>query len=69
MCREHKGDYEEFIKDNFTICPCCGYYNKKEYFNNYGTCLNCGKILNQKKYFERKLKIELRKTNKKYGVL
>lgn len=62
-------NYDEFMSKNYIICPHCGYNNKKDYFVNYGTCLRCGKIIDQKVFFENKLKIELRKTNKKYGVL
>lgn len=59
---------EEFIKHNFVVCK-CGYNNKIEYVNYYGSCLRCGKILNEKAYFKKKLKLEIKKENKKLGIL
>lgn len=61
-------DFDEFMAKTFIVCD-CGYNNKKENVKMYGTCLGCGKILDQKIFFEKKLKLELKKTNKKYGVI
>lgn len=33
-------------------CPECGYNNKKYNVENYGTCTNCRKVLNEKAKFK-----------------
>ena len=54
-------NYDEFMNVNFIKCPHCGYNNKKDYFVNYGTCLNCLEILDEKIYFKNTLGIAIRK--------
>ena len=48
---------DKFVKDNYITCE-CGYNNEKHRFENYGTCLRCGKILDKKIYLARLLKIK-----------
>ena len=68
MTNKRIKNFDEFMDKTFIKCS-CGYNNKKENAKIYGTCLNCKKILDPKIYFEKKLKLELRKENKKYGVV
>lgn len=49
--------YRKFVEEHFTTCE-CGYNNKKDRLEIYGTCLRCGKILNQKAYLRYKIKME-----------
>lgn len=49
--------YEQFLDERFVKCE-CGYNNEKKRFENYGTCLRCGKILDKKIYLARLLKIK-----------
>ena len=45
----------EFMKETFIICNHCGYNNFKVRLKNFGTCLKCGKIIDEKSYFRKKL--------------
>lgn len=60
-----KNTYEEFMKNNFVICPFCNYNNKVEKFVKFGTCLRCLQILDDRVYFKNRLGIEMRKQIKK----
>lgn len=51
----------EFMKNNFVVCPFCGYNNKVEKFIRFGTCLRCLEILDEKVYFKNTLGIAIRK--------
>ena len=42
---------EDFMKKKYITCPKCSYNNERGRFNQYGTCLKCGEILDQKIYF------------------
>lgn len=66
MAQKRIYDFDEFIKRNFIVCS-CGYRNKIENVNIYGTCLSCGKVLNSRILFMKKLKLELKKERKKEG--
>lgn len=44
----------EFIEKNYITCE-CGYNNRKNRLENFGTCLRCGKIIDERSYFKRKL--------------
>lgn len=68
MKKKKKGTHEEFMKKNFIRCS-CGYTNKKENVEKYGTCTNCKKIIDNKCFFKRKLKIEIKKTNVRHGLV
>ena len=46
-----KGLKEDFIKSRFITCKYCGYNNDKQRLRQYGTCLKCGKVLDEKLYF------------------
>lgn len=46
---------EQFIKDNFVICE-CGYWNNKRAVDWYGDCVCCKKVLNDKAYFKYRLR-------------
>ena len=52
---------DKFVKDNYITCE-CGYNNEKHRFENYGTCLRCGKILDDKIY----IYSLLRKKNRRF---
>lgn len=56
---------EEFMKKNFVLCPFCGYNNKKFFLYQYGTCLNCKKILDQKIYFMIEMKKKIKNNKRK----
>lgn len=44
------------IKQNFIVCPHCGYNNEEQrLINKYGTCLRCNKIVDKKAYLKRRL--------------
>lgn len=57
---------EDFIKAYFITCPVCGYNNERKRNNQYGTCLKCGAILDDKTYFMIRMQ-ELIKNNKQKG--
>jgi len=42
---------EEFMKKKYITCPKCSYNNERGRFQQYGKCLKCGEILDQKTYF------------------
>ena len=46
-----KENKKSFMEKNYIVCPYCQYNNEKSRFLQYGTCLKCGKILDQKTYF------------------
>ncbi len=52
---------EEFMKDLYVTCNKCGYNNRKDRLENYGTCLLCGEIIDKKIYF----KVMMRKMSMK----
>lgn len=61
-------EYEQEVIDNwkndiFVKCPYCGYNNEKSRLQFYKACLNCHKPLNDKKYFEKKLKEKMGETD------
>lgn len=47
-----KDSKEEFMKKRFITCKNCGYNNERSRFLQYGTCLNCSEILDEKVYFK-----------------
>lgn len=42
---------KEKIMSKYVVCDECGYNNEKKRFNAFGTCLCCGKILDDRIYF------------------
>ena len=46
---------KEKLMQDFITCDKCGYNNKKERFQAFGTCLGCGKILDDRVYFKAQL--------------
>lgn len=42
---------QEFLKKHYYTCKHCGYNNEKKRFLQFGICLNCGKILDEKTHF------------------
>ncbi len=46
---------KEKLMQDFITCDKCGYNNKKERFEAFGTCLGCGKILDERVYFKAQL--------------
>ena len=62
-------DFDEFMDKNYIVCPHCNYNNKIENVRTWGDCLNCGKILDEKLYFTKKLRLEIKKEKKKEGLL
>lgn len=59
MPKLEKKAIDKFVKDNYITCE-CGYNNEKHRFENYGTCLRCGRVLDPKKYLMKLLKIKNR---------
>ena len=57
-----KESKEEFMKNKYITCKYCGYNNERARFLQFGTCLFCGKILDEKTYF----KIQMMKRIKDY---
>lgn len=51
MMKTFETSKEEFMKKNYVACPYCKYNNEKSRFLQFGTCLNCGKILDKKTHF------------------
>ena len=49
----------DFINARFKVCSNCGYNNYKGRLENYGTCLRCGEIIDERSYFKKKLGGEL----------
>lgn len=43
---------KEKMMEEYITCDECGYNNKKERFQAFGTCLGCGKILDERTYFK-----------------
>lgn len=60
MKRRTKEEKEEFVKKLFVTCKWCGYNNERGRFNQYGTCLKCGRILDEKTYFKIEMLKKLR---------
>lgn len=48
--------HKQFIKQRYITCD-CGYNNKKDRIERFGTCLRCGKVLYPKIYLKNKLNI------------
>lgn len=46
---------KEWINERFITCKYCGYNNFKKRLESFGTCLRCGKIIDEKSYFKKKL--------------
>ena len=40
------------IMDRYITCDGCGYNNEKKRFEAFGTCLSCGKVLDERTYFK-----------------
>lgn len=49
--RTFKTSKDDFMKKNYITCPKCEYNNERARFLQYGKCLKCGEILDQKVYF------------------
>ena len=64
MKKKYKKTKEEFLNDYYITCS-CGYNNEKKRLENFGTCLLCGKVLDQKAHFRRIKKDKLRRNNEK----
>lgn len=45
----------KFVDDLFITCDECGYNNEKTRFQAFGTCLRCGKVLDDRIYFKANL--------------
>ena len=48
---KHNTTKEEFMKEKYITCPKCSYNNEKGRFQQFGKCLKCGTILDQKTHF------------------
>lgn len=67
----NKEQYDEFMANNFVTCDKCGYNNHKKRFESFGTCLHCGKILDNRAYFKacmKKLSIRNPKSRGRQGL-
>ena len=45
----------KFICERFVVCSNCGYNNFKKRLENFGTCLRCGEVIDERSYFKRRL--------------
>ena len=57
-------DKKKFIEDLFITCDKCGRNNERRRFELFGTCLYCGKVLDEKIYFKAQLRKKAYKTHK-----
>ena len=53
--KKYEDTRDEFIKERYITCQNCGYNNNKQRLEIYGTCLCCGKIIDERTYFKKKL--------------
>ena len=53
--KKYEDTKNEFMVARFITCPYCGYNNFKNRLENFGTCLRCGEIIDEKSYFKRKV--------------
>lgn len=58
---------DEFVKKNYVTCPKCEYNNERGRFNQYGTCLKCGEILDEKTYFMIQMMKRIKDNKRKQG--
>lgn len=58
---------DEFIKKVYITCPKCSYNNERGRFNQFGTCLKCGEILDQKTYFMIQMMKKLKDDKRRRG--
>lgn len=56
---------EDFMKKNYITCKICGYNNERGRLMQYGTCLKCGKILDEKTYFMIQMMKKVRENKRK----
>lgn len=60
-------EMQDFLKANYVTCNHCGYNNEKARLRQYGTCLNCGKILDEKMYFMIEMMKKLKANSRRKG--
>lgn len=53
---------KEFVSERYVTCS-CGYNNEKGRLKFFGTCLRCGKILDEKANFKKMIKKIKEKNN------
>ena len=53
--KKYEDTKNEFMIARFITCKYCGYNNFKNRLENFGTCLRCGEIIDERSYFKRKL--------------
>jgi predicted Zn-ribbon and HTH transcriptional regulator len=56
---------EEFMKQNYVTCNNCGYNNERSRFLQYGKCLRCDTILDDKTYFMIQMMKKLKNNKRK----
>ena len=56
------------LRDWYITCPDCGYNNLKKRLKNYGTCLNCKRILDEQAYFRRKVRETMGKWKPRHDI-
>ena len=47
--------HRAFIEENFVVCDKCGYNNKRGRLDNYGFCLRCNNVIDERAYFKYRL--------------
>ena len=65
--KSYEEEKSEFINNRFLTCS-CGYNNRRDRLENFGTCLRCGKIIDKRSYFKKRIGDELygkKKRNKR----
>ena len=53
--KKYENTKNEFMQERFITCKYCGYNNFKKRLERFGTCLRCGKIIDEKSYFKVKI--------------
>ena len=65
--KKHKDTKEVFLEKYYTACPKCSYNNEKGRLNQYGTCLKCGAVLDEKIYFKIQMLKRIKDNKRRQG--
>lgn len=67
MAKKKTDNYKEFMRKNYVACPKCQYNNERTRLKKYGTCLNCGAVLDNKMHFMIEMKKRIDQDKKRRG--
>lgn len=65
--RTFKESKDSFMKRNYITCKYCDYNNERARFLQYGKCLKCGKVLDEKTYFMIEMMKRINNNKRKKG--